>query len=248
VSRIPSPSLLIPGIVVLAGLAVSASSLRADVIYTNFGADDAYAAGAGIIVTNDNLAWSSVAIAFTPVANYTLSSIEFIATGLNPDGTDTATLGIFADNGGQPGSTPLESFTVDSLAQFGSLVPVMSVTSALQPLLLANTQYWIGMNTTAGNFIVWNQNTTLANGFSQTDGAGNWFASGTDQGVVKVDGTFAPDVSAPNAAPFLGTLNPVPEPGTWWLIAAGLSAIAYLRRVFSTLHHAEQRTRFTHQK
>ena len=226
---------------ILAGLG-TANSLRADIIYTNFGTGDSYSAGSGLIVTHDGLAWSSVALAFTPYANYNLSSIEFAATGLSQNGTDSATLAIFAGNNGQPGSTPLESFAVSSLRQFGGMAPVITVTSVAQPLLLANTQYWIGMNAPAGSFIVWNQNTTLAEGFSQTDGSGNWSVSGTDQGAVKIDGNLA----NPNTSQALGTaVSFVPEPNTWWLMAAGLSALAASAR---HLARPKPRPRFPHLK
>lgn len=206
-------SVLIPG----------GSVLRADVIYTNFAAGDTYAAGNGLIVTNDTLAGSSVAIAFTPSANYDLTSIEFVATDLIPDDLAQVTIGIFADNGGQPGGFALESFTVNSLGQFGNLVPVLTVTSVLQPLLEANTVYWVAMDSPTGNLVVWNQNTTLASGFSITDGSGNWSASNQLQGVVEIDGTPA---SSGLISETQSSAGSTPEPGTWWLMAAGLAVIA----------------------
>jgi hypothetical protein len=219
------PRIPIAGIIVLAGLAMGFNSLRADVIYTNFGTGDAYAAATGMLVTNDGLAWSSAAIAFTPVENYTLTSIEFVATSLLADSTDFVTLDVFTDNGGQPSSTVLESFTAGPLGQFGDTVPVMTGTSVLQPLLLAGTQYWIGMNAPAGDFIVWNQNTTLADGFSQTDGSGNWSTSDADQGVIEIDGTPSAVVADPDVVSNLDSLSYVPEPGSWWLMAMGLTVI-----------------------
>lgn len=237
-------SLRIPCILILAATIPGAATLQADVIYTNFGAGDAYSSGAGVIVTNDNSAWSSVAIAFTPSANYDLTSIELVATDIIPDDLG-ATVGIFADNGsGQPGGAPLESFTSGPLGQFGQGVPVLTVTSLLQPLLLANTQYWIGLNAPVDGLIVWNQNVTSGLGFSQTDGSGNWSTSNEDQGAVEIDGTLDAGVSAgvqpgppsviPAAAVLIQTADSTPatpEPGAWWLAAGGLAAIArYVKR------------------
>lgn len=227
VLRIFSPRLPIPGILFFAGLAASAGLVRADVIYSNFGVGDAYAEGAGVLVTADGVAWSSVALAFTPSENYTLRSVEFVATDLIPGDADPITLDIFADNGaGQPSLTPLESFTVGPLGAFGNAGTVITVDSVLQPLLLANTQYWIGLNAAPGDLIVWNQNPTGASGFSETDGFGNWSISDPlqPQGVVEIDGTVA-NVIANNSLPE----GSVPEPGVFGLMAAGLAAMACLK-------------------
>ena len=236
-------SLRIRCILIIAASIPGAAALRADIIYTNFGTGDAYASGAGVIVTNDNVAWSSVAVAFTPSANYDLTSIELVATDIIPDDLG-ATLGIFADNGsGQPGGAPIESFTLGPLGQFGESVPVMTVTSLLQPLLLANTQYWIGLNAPIGDLIVWNQSVTSSLGFSQTDGSGNWSTSNADQGAVEIDGTL--DYSNPPAqsfamvsAPTEESIPATPEPRAWWLMAGGLVAVA----------RQAKRARFTNQK
>jgi len=213
------------------------SALRADTIYTNFGTGVAYAAGAGVIVTNDGVAWSSVAVAFTPSADYSLTSIEFVVSDLIPNDSNDVTLGIFADNNGQPGATPLELFGVSPTGMFGEMFPdnvlVTTVTSIVQPLLLAETQYWFGMNAAPGDLVVWNQNVTSANGFSETDGSGNWSASdpAQAQGVFEVDGALAA-VQSPSTADT--PAFPTPEPGAWLLMASGLTALILSRRRFRT--------------
>ena len=231
-------------IIPILAVLIPAAALHADVIYTNFGTGTAYSSGAGVIVTSDNSAWSSVAIAFTPSANYDLTSIELVATDIIPDYLG-ATLGIFADNGsGQPGGAPLESFALGPLGQFGDAVPLLTVESLLQPLLWANTQYWIGLNAPIGDLIVWNQNVTSSLGFSQTDGSGNWSTSNADQGAVEVDGTLDPNAPTPptqegTVLPQTGQpISSIPEPQSWWLMAAGLAAVAIYA----------QRARFANQK
>ncbi len=94
---------------------------------------------------------------------------------------------------GLPDSTPLELFSASPAGQFGDNVLVTTVSSILHPLLLANTQYWIGMNAAPGDLIIWNQNITSANGFSETDGSGNWSAADPlqPQGALEVDGTLS---------------------------------------------------------
>ncbi len=206
-------------------LFLASFTLSADVIYTNFGADNDYAAGTGLIVTNDGSAWSSVAVGFTPAFDYDLTGIGFVSTSLFPFDT-SGTIGIFADDGGHPGGSPLESFAFDAAWQFGTAAPVMTVTSLLQPRLLAATQYWIGMEGPAGSFIVWNQNSTGAGGFSATDGAGSWFPSDQAQGVLEINGTLVP--MAIQALPAFGftqaeiPVNSTPEPSTLWLAIAAL--------------------------
>ena len=203
-------------------------------IYSNFGTDeDPYAATAGVLVTSDGMAWSSVAVAFTPSANYNLTSIEFADSTLIPGDSGNITVGIFADTDGLPGSTPLELFTVTPLGVFGDNVPVTTVSSLLQPLLLAGNQYWVGLNAAPGDMVVWNQTASSASGFASTDGFGNWSASDPlqPQGVLEVDGTlsaFQPSVS--NAS-----VPAVPEPGAWILTVIGLIALLLLRQTLPRL-------------
>jgi hypothetical protein len=212
-------------------LAFGQIALRADPIYTNFDDSGSFSAGAGLIVTNDPVSGASVAIPFTPSDNYNLTYIEFVASDLIPNSSDDSnevTLRIFADNGGLPFSTPLESFSAPVTGMFGGNILVTTVSSILHPLLLANTQYWIGMNAAPGDLIIWNQNITSANGFSETDGSGNWSAADPfqPQGVLEVDGAFAniPPVTDDNLP------SSVPEPGVWLLMAGGLVALVLLRR------------------
>ena len=229
--RISAPWFLIPCILIV-------PVLRADVIYTNFGTGDAYSSGAGLIVTSDNTAWASVALAFTPLANYDLTSIRFVASEIVPDDLGVS-IGIFADNGGLPGGLPLESLTLRGpLAQFGSSAPILTVSSLLQPLLQANMQYWIGLSAPAGDVVVWNQSVTLSLGFASTDGSGNWSASNLDQGVVEINGTLVPDVPEPLLTHLVNSpLGPIPsqtedstdstpEPGTWTFLTCSLVLLA----------------------
>jgi hypothetical protein len=228
-------------LVILVALAAAQSTLRADTIYTNFDANGSYAAGAGLIVTNDAISGASIAIPFTPSDNYNLTSIEFADSDLtppdsveSPDSVDAkhskdVTLSIFADNGsGQPGAI-LESFKVRPTGIFGDNILVTTVSSILQPLLFADTQYWVGMNAPPGDLVIWNQNVMSANGFSETDGSGNWSAADSlqPQGVLEVDGTVAdiPPTATTDALP-----SSVPEPTVWLLMAGGLVALAFLHR------------------
>ena len=228
---VPDARIAIARVTALAALAVlgltaGSNSLRADTVYTTFGANYTYSTEAGLLVANDDVAEASLAVEFTPTANYDLTSIEFAATEIDPLDAG-ATIGIFADNGGQPGAA-IETYAVNALGQFGSLAPVITVESVLQPLLLADTNYWIAMNAPAGDFLVWNQTVTSATGVSQTDGLGNWSSSpGTPQVAAEVDGSLA-SFSPPDFTPEFGQGSEpsTPEPATWWLMGGGFVAIA----------------------
>ncbi len=212
-----STARLLP-VLILGGL-FHVASLRADVIYTNFGVGDTYASDAGLIVTHDGQAWSSVAVAFVPQSSYYLNSIEVVATDLFTDEA-AVSIGVFADNGGQPGGTPIEELAFGGLGQFGQKVPLLTFTTQLNPLLLANTTYWIGLNASDGSMVVWDQNVTQTRGFMQSDGSGNWSASSLDQGALRINGTLASPASSNS------DVNTVPEPATWLLLAGALALLA----------------------
>ena len=227
------PTICLP---LLLALAFGHGILRADTIYSNFDDEGSYSIGAGLIVTNDPITGASVAIPFTPSDYYTLTSIEFVVSDLIPDDSNDITLGIFADNGGgQPDATPLESFSVTPAGVFGDNVLVTTVSSILQPLLVADTQYWIGMNAAPGDLVIWNQNVTSANGFSETDGAGNWSAADAlqPQGVLEVDGALANiPANIPPSATDDALPSSLPEPAAWMLMAGGLVGLVFLHRRF----------------
>ncbi len=232
------------GILLLAGLSL-AGRMRADTMFTNFGPNYAFAQGTGAIVTNDVQAYASVAVSFTPTLSYNLTSVQFVATDLVPSDANYITVGVFADNGsGQPGLV-VESFLVDNLTQFGELAPVLSITSQLQPLLEANLTYWVGMSASPGDMIVWNQNSTGALGFSQTDGNGNWSSSGADQGALEVDGTLASSLSPASSGQF-GVAS-TPEPAAWLLMFGGLAVVALQTRARVSLRRVVVR-RSSHSK
>ncbi len=256
--------------VCLTALALAAAllpaALQADVIYTNFGDGDSFLAGSGLIVTRDGVAWSSVAMSFTPAASYSLSSIEFGASILIP-GSAGASLSVFVNDDGHPAGTPMETIALDGLLpSFGDSSPLLKVKSVVHPLLEAGQTYWIGMNAAAGGLVVWNQTTALTTGFSTTDGAGNWSAWDGVQGAVQIKGKLVSETPAPVPDPppaptpdpgppvpddplpplSLTAAQPqeaaivIPEPGGFWLMGFGLAAVLLARR--------QKFAGFTHQK
>jgi hypothetical protein len=78
-------------------------------------------------------------------STYDLTSIEFVASTNIPDPSNTVSVGIYADNGGVPAATALETITLTAqLALFdGSLSPVLTATSVTNPMLAAGSRYWL---------------------------------------------------------------------------------------------------------
>ena len=214
--KVPSVRVVLPRLLILAGLILCGSVLRAApvIIYSNFASNDGYSIGTGLLVTDNSFDYS-VAVGFVPLHDYTLSSIDFVATRQSLDSPDSVTMSIFADTAGFPGGPALESDTlIGQTVQFGSNAPVLTVSSALDPILHANTRYWVEMDGPLGS-LIWNQNTTLASGLAETDGQGSWFSSNFTQGVVRINGE---------------EIAPAPEPASWLLMAGGLAGIGqYLR-------------------
>lgn len=224
--RVPAPCVLVPRVLILAGLVLCGSALRADTIYTNFGAGQAYASGSGVNVadgTNDY----SVAEEFTPGANYDLTSVEFVATTQNA--SNSVTVGIYADNSGVPGATALESFTYTPpsgpLGTLGNLVPVISVSSVLNPELLAGNNYWLVMDGAPSESLFWDQNSSGTFGLVETNGTpGNWLVNPTNPNAGETNGVFEIDGRFVSGGPT------IPEPGAWLLMASGLAVL--LRRQY----------------
>jgi hypothetical protein len=221
-----SPRLLIQRIVIFSGLALCGSAMKADTLYTNFGPGLAYEDGNGVFVSNGTVETSVAEELPVLTSSYYLSSIEFVASTKNPALSNTVTIGIYADNGGVPAATALETITLTGqLAPFdGTLSPILTATSLTNPLLAAGSQYWVVMDGTAAESLVWDQNSIHTFGYLETNGTpGDWvnnpnpFATETNS-VFEVDGT--PVSAAPTA----------PEPRTWTLLAGGLGLICGLAR------------------
>ncbi len=197
--------LLIQRILIFSGLALCGSVLKADILYTNFGPSFAYEDNSGVIVSNGQLE-NSVAVELPALtSSYDLSSIEFVASTTTPNSSNSVTVGIYADNGGVPAATALESITLTGqLAPFnGTLSPVLIATSVTNPVLAAGSQYWVVMDGSAAESLVWDQNSTLTVGYLETNGTpGDWINSpnpfaGETNAVFEVDGTLVSPPTAP---------------------------------------------------
>jgi hypothetical protein len=224
---IPPARVLVPRILILAGLAVCGSILRADtLIYSNFGDGYQYFDGSGVIVADGSRDYSVAVELPALTADYDLTSVEFVASTESPGPSNSVSVSIYSDNGGVPG-TDLETMTLNGqLAPFdGSLSPVLSATSQTNPELFAGSSYWLVMDAPSYESVVWDLNSTLTYGYLETNGTtGNWVDSpnpysGETNGVFEVDGELV-----------TGGNSSAPEPRDWLLMAGGIGCIVYLRR------------------
>lgn len=222
--------LAICALVVLGSLGISTKAGASSILFSNFGPGGTYQLNTGWTVgmppSNPN--WQ-VAASFVPSVTAMLEAVivpfadfgpvfGFPASQLSLSVTGSNALGL-------PGTSVLESFLYQG--PFGSPAGAIPITlsSVLNPLLTAGTQYWIVATNPvgpSGGVLGWSVNST-----------GDTSATGgrTLQGSV---GNFALDyqVRDPDVA-FEVTGNPValvPEPSSISLLLAGLSVIVLRSR------------------
>src|SRR5262245_58886582 len=148
---------------------------------------------------------------FTPGASVALQSLEVALQYIS--GTNSVDVWLMSDVAGAPGAIH-ESFTAVNLPSFGSSNNVLAVlTSVLNPVLLAATQYWVIASANGDTWATFNDNVTGDTGLALRANGGAWNVTPNPAGAFRVTGQ---DV--------------IPEPATIALVAAGLGAFARARR------------------
>jgi hypothetical protein len=216
-------ALLCSGILRASGICVTANPnplLGPQCIYSNFGNPQSFNPNFGL-----NVAFTAVAIPFTPAASFTLDDIE-VAAHL-PAVDDSATFSIFDSVNFFPDypGTALESFTFSgppaSDVSPDAFSGTFTAASILHPLLNAGQEYWVVMESVSSS-AYWNANTIGVLGAAATaDPDGHWNALNNTQGAVALD----------------GTPSNIPEPASWLLSGSALSGLlVILSRRKSPLH------------
>ena len=217
----------------LVALAAMGPVLKADVIYNNFDTNSPTfnVDGYQVIVSNGSDVRPSFEFS-TSTARY-LTELDF-AAGIGVSNTaDQVTVTLSADNGGAPaagvsnsttcGGSAIICATFTNLGVEGSSdnpPGILTWIPGTEPLLAANTNYWITFDAPAsGGDVFWNNNVTGAFGDS-TFGTGGWTTTSNTLGALEIIG------STTGAAP-------TPEPGTFVLLCAAFMGALALRKCYS---------------
>ena len=157
------------------------------------------------------------AFAFTPVASYDFTQLD-IALNYS-SGTNSVTVELMSDSGGTPDAV-LQSWSVSGLPAVGGCCTLQILPGTGTIPLLAGTAYWVavlpgGSDTLAG----WNQSFPPEIGPAAVNFGAGW----ANTGLPGISGAF--EVQGTSSSP---------EPGTMFLVVAGL---------FGIRHHAKRKAR-----
>lgn len=206
---------------VSAAILVFASSISADVIFNNFGPNNAHLGNTGWSVANGGPFGVHLeqAASFTPAASYFLNTVE-IAIG-HLFGPNRLDIRIHGDTGGtgSPGQV-LEVVTIiDQVLTFpnephiNNPPVVVNFSGNLQ--LMQGARYWLSISSdnTTDSWFAWNYNTIEDRGQrAHRENGGAWsMFTGDPRGTFRINGT------------------PIPAPGALALVAA-LGVIGCRRR------------------
>lgn len=177
-------------IVLLAG---SSPSRATQTVFDNFASGDGYDTDFALAVGGDSPSVET-AVYFTPVGtDFVLEQID-VALSLVM-GDNQVDIRLVNDNGGEPGTTVLETWTfVDQMGSANGAPPPLSATSILTPVLEADTPYWVVASSSDTAFVEWSLNSTEDMGpNAQNYNSGPWLTDIGTRGALRVTGTPVPE-------------------------------------------------------
>jgi PEP-CTERM motif-containing protein len=192
----------------------AASPARASSIsYSNLATSAPSYLGTPLVLSGGS---SIVGVELALASSFSLSadaSLDFLVLPLGYVlGTNAVDLYLMSDVAGVPG-TIIEAFHLTNLANWGLSTPLVTATSLLNPLLVANAQYWVVAAAAGTSVFGWNLNNTGDLGLASRINGGNWVGlPSSPAGALQVNATV------------------VPEPASLTLLAFGLAALAVIVR------------------
>ena len=194
---------------------VSPNQVKADVVYNDFGAGNSYNITHGQLLSTI-MPFAEQANAFTPTANYKLTSIEMAVDYFM--GSNNLNVWLMNDNGGKPG-TALEYFQFSNLGSVNSTNPLLVGQSSTNLALNQGQQYWLAAAPRDTNtWLGWNFNNINATGihYSSNNLGNTWNLDNPNQfAAFRINGT-------PIAA--------TPEPVSMLLFGVGGLAMAAFKK------------------
>jgi hypothetical protein len=186
----------------------------------------AFGASAGTIYSDVTAGFPADGATVTSFSTY--GGMEFTATGSGNLATISVamndfindlpdTLGLYISSGGEPG-TLLETWSTN-FPMNGVSYPLVTLTSAVNPFLLAGTQYWFVVTPAAGQSVDW---------LESDEGVTGLFGFGNSLTTVgpPVGSGLAPGIEVTS------TSTSTPEPGTAPMFALGsVLLLAQMRRM-----------------
>lgn len=206
------------GLAVVLALCAGSRPATAQVVYDNFGPEDAYQTGIGWTIAGPLSVNYQQGSQFTPTGSGQLSTIE-IAMNLF-EGPNHFDMFLHADTGGSPGAL-LESWSVDdAMGPFGDWNPPVVLSSVVHPMLASGTPYWLIGANIGTSWAAWMWNST---------GDIKPFVSGPTGGPYGVQ--IGDNLDVAGAMRITVQAAAVPEPSSMALLLGGAGGcLAMIRR------------------
>jgi hypothetical protein len=191
--------------------ALVCAPIYADVIFSNLTTP---AQDGGVTIcgtsTTDCSGSQTVAAAFTPTSDYSITEVQVQVFAFDPDASAALNVFLYSDSGGLPG-TEIAELASDITAPFSGGPNIIDLGTPVD--VMSSTEYWLVL---AG---------ADANSVAYWDIGGS---SSVPSAVSLNGGAFQTDLTQPQQFEIDGTpLSTVPEPRAVWLVPLALVCAAF---------------------